>query len=34
MQRSNSATRSGASRNRLIVLALWFFFYASFTLLT
>ncbi|MBN9615479.1 MAG: phospholipid carrier-dependent glycosyltransferase [Acidobacteriales bacterium] len=35
---SRSATgttpSSGASRNRLILLALWFFFYASFTLLT
>ncbi len=31
---SSPTPHSGASRNRLILLALWFFFYASFTLLT
>jgi 4-amino-4-deoxy-L-arabinose transferase-like glycosyltransferase len=31
---TGTTTSSGVSRNRLIVLALWFFFYASFTLLT
>src|ERR1700722_6808321 len=34
MQTTLSPARSAPARNRLILVALWFFFYATFTLLT